>query len=59
MSEMMQLGGVSNSDSHFSSGSFSMLLAAKNMGWYAGEGRVSMFSQPSGSPASAQGKGTS
>lgn len=57
ISEMRQLGSVSNCDNHFSSGCFSMLLAAKNSGWYLGEGRVSIFSHPSGNPASKQGKG--
>jgi hypothetical protein len=57
ISETMQLGSFSNSESQFSSGSLSILQAAKNKGWYLGEGSVSIFSHPFGKPASTQGKG--
>ena len=55
-SEIMQLGKDSNSSSHFSSGFCSMLLAAKNCSDKLREGRASMFSHPSGNPASWPGK---
>ncbi|CAA7403131.1 unnamed protein product [Spirodela intermedia] len=59
MSEIMQLAGISKFERYSSTVGRSMAVALKKLMISSLDGKVSRLSQPSGRPASLQGKGSS